>query len=67
MNPLNVHPYRKGFGDAIFNRPCKSPWAEKGWPAITKNRLYVEGFMRGQESGVRFELDGEKTDNRRDL
>lgn len=51
-------PYNTGFCDAMFRRPCKSPYSLEGWGAIRKNAEYINGYMRGEEIRDEGTIDG---------
>lgn len=57
INKAGLHPHRKGFCDGIFGRPAESPWKDDGFTAMGKNRLYLNGYLEGQEAKRRMEAN----------
>jgi hypothetical protein len=47
--------YRYGFCDALFYRPCKSPYPAH-WKHIRKSALYLDGYMKGVISREKFNI-----------
>lgn len=50
LNPKNADPYKSGFADALFNRPCESPWRNDGFKHIRKNSEYLKGYLDGESN-----------------
>ena len=60
-NRKQCNPWRLGYTDYVFQRPCQSPWKDEGRRGWRASSLYMQGYLAAQEKGIIFNPEGEYT------